>query len=179
MAIDVPCPICSAKTIYSSFSIEEIPYFGECLQTVISCKNCDYKSVDFMITEQHDPMRYELKISDSNDMMIRVVRSSSSTIRIPEIGALVEPGPGSEGFISNVEGVIDRIANAISQAIKNAGHEKKTHGNELLEKIKKIKNGEEATLIIEDPFGNCAIISKKAKKRILSENEVEKLMGRI
>lgn len=180
MAVNVPCPICSHKSLKTTFSVEEIPYFGECLQTVIICEKCSYKTVDFMITEQHEPMRFELKINEIEDMMIRVVRSSSSTIRIPEIRAIVEPGPGSDGYISNVEGVIDRITNIISQAIKISDDEKKAHGLSLLEKIKKIKNGDEtATLIIEDPFGNSAIISDKAKKRILSENEVKRLMENI
>lgn len=177
MVINVPCPICGNKTLSSNFSIENIPYFGECLQTVILCEKCGYKSVDFLITEQHEPIHYELNITQSEDMMIRVIRSSSSTICIPEIGALVEPGPHSEGFISNVEGVIERIKNAISHSIRDTNQEKKKLGKKLLEKIDRIKEGkEEATLIIEDPFGNSAIISKKAKKRVLSKEEVDKLM---
>lgn len=180
MALNVPCPICNYKNLNSNISVVEIPYFGECLQTIILCNKCNYKSVDFMITQQNEPVRYELKINDPEDMMIRVVRSSSSTINIPEIGAFVEPGPNSEGYITNVEGVIDRIQNAITISVNNADEKKKEIANNLLEKIDSIKNGEfEATLIIEDLFGNSAIFSKKANKRVLTEKEVENIKKRM
>lgn len=105
-------------------------------------------------------------------MFARVVRSSSGTIRIPEIGATVEPGPLAESFVSNIEGVLERIKNVTGDMdTENSGKKK-----EILERIEKIRNGEEkATLIIDDPLGNSAIIGKKAKKRKLTDNELKKL----
>lgn len=43
-----------------------------------------------------------------------MVRSSSSTIRIPVLGANIEPGDASEALISNVEGVLWRIHDILS-----------------------------------------------------------------
>ncbi|MBP3800305.1 MAG: hypothetical protein ILA19_04935, partial [Bacilli bacterium] len=36
-------------------------------------------------------------------LSVRVVRSQSATVTIPEIGVKVEPGPKSEGYVTNVE----------------------------------------------------------------------------
>ena len=46
--------------------------------------------------------------------MVRVVRSASARVEIPEIGVEIDPGPACEGFVSNVEGVIDRIDDVVS-----------------------------------------------------------------
>jgi len=38
-----------------------------------------------------------------------VIKSGTTTIRIPEFGAKITPGPYSEGFITNVEGVLSKV----------------------------------------------------------------------
>lgn len=125
-----------------------------------------------MISSIHEPTRYEYQINSKKDMSVRIVRSSSGTIFIPEIGASVEPGPVSEGFVSNIEGILERIKN-VTEDMETKDKKKK---KEILEKIEKIRNGKEkATLIIDDPLGNSAIIGKKAKKRKLTAKEVKKL----
>ncbi len=125
-----------------------------------------------MISSINEPTRYEYVINSKSDMRIRVVRSSSGTISIPEIGASVEPGPVSEGFVSNIEGILERIKN-VTEDMETKNKKKK---KEILEEIEKIRNGKEkATLIIDDPLGNSAIIGKKAKKRKLTDKEIKKL----
>ncbi|MBU2565058.1 MAG: hypothetical protein KJ655_02215, partial [Candidatus Thermoplasmatota archaeon] len=75
-------------------------------------------------------------------------------------------------FVSNIEGVLERIKNVI-QDIQTKNTKKK---KDVLKKIEKIVEGKEkATLIIDDPLGNSAIIGKKAKKRKLTDNELKKL----
>ncbi|MBA3044286.1 hypothetical protein FP804_04025 [archaeon] len=68
----------------------------------------------------------------------------------------------------------------IIKKIKNVIQDKKTKNTkkkkDVLKKIEKIIEGKEkATLIIDDPLGNSAIIGKKAKKRKLTDNELKKL----
>ena len=46
----------------------------------------------------------------------RVVRSTGARIEIPEFGVRIDPGPACEGFVSNVEGVLDRIGKVVKGA---------------------------------------------------------------
>ena len=173
--LDAPCPVCGKKTLYYYVNELDIPNFGKCLQSTIVCKSCGYKHSDIMMLETHEPMRYEMEIENSEDLNARVIRSTSGTIIIPEIGAKMEPGPFSEAFITNVEGVLNRFVDILLQLL----HTYPTKREEILNVMRKIgyiRHGRmKATIIIDDPFGNSAIISSKARKRILNENEIKKL----
>ena len=37
----------------------------------------------------------------------------SAAIEIPELGVRIDPGPSCQGFVSNVEGVLDRIEQVV------------------------------------------------------------------
>jgi len=106
-----------------------------------------------------------------------VVRSSSATIQIPELGVLITPGPVAEGFISNVEGVLERVEHASRMLLRDP--EKREQAGKFLQRIKEARDGSaKFTLIIKDPLGNSGIISKderKVKRRKLTSREIEKL----
>ena len=48
------------------------------------------------------------------------MRSSSCTVRIVELGLEVEPGDNATGYISNVEGVLNRFSDAIGMIQRGA-----------------------------------------------------------
>ncbi|OYT59873.1 hypothetical protein B6U71_01940 [Euryarchaeota archaeon ex4484_178] len=173
--MDAPCPICGRKSLIYRAEELDLPYFGKCLQTTIICKNCGFRHADVMMLEVHEPMEYKVKIKEEKDLYIKVVRSTSGTLMIPEIDAKLEPGPLSEAFITNVEGVLNRFVDILVQLMHDTP-EKKDDVLEILRKIGYIKHGRmEATLIIQDPLGNSAIISEKTEKRKLTEEEVKNL----
>jgi len=120
-------------------------------------------------------MRYEFKITSETDLMARVVRSSTGTLKVPELGVTVEPGPASEGYISNIEGVLDRIEQAVKLALKEARGTKRRRGEALLRKIESVRKGKlKVRVILMDPFGQSAILAGRVKKRELNRRE---LMG--
>jgi zinc finger protein len=120
-------------------------------------------------------MRYEFKITSETDLMARVVRSSTGTLKVPELGVTVEPGPASEGYISNIEGVLDRIEQAVKLALKGTRGTKRRRGEALLRKIESVRKGKlKVRVIIMDPFGQSAILAGRVKKRELNRRE---LMG--
>jgi len=173
--IDSPCPVCGKKTLIYRAEELDLPHFGKCLQTTIICRNCGFRHADVMMLEVHEPVEYKVKIESEKDMYIKVVRSTSGTLMIPEIGAKLEPGPLSEAFITNVEGVLNRFVNILVQLMHDTP-EKRDNIVEILRKIGYIRHGRmEATLIIQDPLGNSAIISEKAQRRRLSGEEVKNL----
>ena len=173
------CPVCG-RDIKILSSVYEVPYFGEVLLTSISCE-CGYKHSDSIITEIKEPRRYKIKI-DSNNLFTKVIRSSSGTIRVPELGVDIEPGPASQAFITNLEGILSRIEDVVKMARNwnSDDREKVERCNLILDKIDKTLKGEaELTLILEDPFGNSAIISDEVFIEKMSENEAAQLKSGI
>jgi zinc finger protein len=170
-AIESTCPLC-AEVLTFKFSTDEIPFFGEIMLVSASC-TCGFKYADTISLNEREAARYELEF-DSSDFATRVIRSSSGTVQIPELGVTIEPGSASEAFVSNVEGVLRRVEEVVSMATKWSSNDpgKFELGNRLLEMIDMVRRGEgKMTLVIDDPFGNSAIISARAQRRALSESE--------
>ncbi|WP_406671275.1 ZPR1 zinc finger domain-containing protein [Methanolobus sp. ZRKC4] len=170
------CPLCHEELIIN-WQGDDIPYFGEVMHITARC-DCSFRFADTIILAQRDPVRYELKIENSEDLHSRVVRSTSGTIRIPELGIDVEPGSISESYVTNIEGVLDRILNVVITATKWSvdDEEKHSRGLEIQKTLEEVIEGKGfLTVIIEDPFGNSAIISDKAKSYALSPEDSEQL----
>jgi zinc finger protein len=171
------CPVCKGKdTLEMTSKTEKIPYFGEIMESTLLCSECGYRHSDTICLEQKEPVNYTLEIKKEK-LNTRVVKSQSATLSIPELGLKVEPGPKSQGYVSNVEGVLNRFESAIATAIEWAEEEQiKENALIILEKIENLKHGDEtATLVVEDPFGHSFIADTDAKHRKLSEDEINKL----
>lgn len=155
---------------------DEIPYFGEIMHISATCK-CGFKHADTLILSEREPVRYELTISSPEDLNARVVRSTSGTIRVPELGIDIEPGPASESFVTNIEGVLERIKSIVKMTRKWTDDEVKLKRiDEILNTIEGVKSGDaELTITIEDPFGNSAILSERATHRSLTKEEMSRL----
>ncbi|MHA1722694.1 MAG: ZPR1 zinc finger domain-containing protein [Candidatus Baldrarchaeia archaeon] len=174
------CPICNSKTLTEKMTTITIPHFGEILLLTLQCKNCDFKHSDTFCVKERVPSRYSLHIEKPQDLYAKVIRSSTATMRIPELGVKVEPGPASTPFITNVEGVLERVKNIVETAKRWTEDEKKQEKcNKILDIIEEVKKGKEkVTIIIEDPFGNSAIIHSQRGKVLverLSQDEIKKL----
>lgn len=168
------CPVCG-KELSTSWVKDDIPFFGEVMHITSLCE-CGFRYADTLILAEREPVRYELRIKSKEDLNARVVRSTSGTIRIPELGTDIEPGPASESFVSNIEGVLDRVEGILRNVMLWDEKDKTRRAKELLRTIEKIKTGEyEVTVIIEDPLGNSAIIAEDAIKRKLSREEAVRL----
>ena len=159
------CPFCHTPNLSLMEREEEIPYFGKVYLFSMACSNCKYKKSDLECAENKPPVKFTLDINSEEDMKIRVVRSSEGTIKIPRIGS-IEPGPTANGFISNVEGVLQRIKDQVERLREEEEDEEiKKKAKNMIKKINKVMWGQESVkLIIEDPSGNSAIISEKAVK---------------
>ncbi len=162
-----PCPSCSNEIEYR-YQTEDIPYFSEILIVSANCPSCGYRYVDTQLLRDAEPSRYEFSVSAAEDLAVRVVRSMSGTVRIPELGVEIEPGPACDGFVTNVEGVLNRIENVVEGALLWAEGGERENAERLLELIARARAGTlPFTLILDDPRGNSAIVSEKAHKKPL------------
>ena len=128
----------------------------------MTCTSCKYHKADVESTEQKEPVKYEFEISGEEDMKVRVVKSSEATVKIPHI-VTISPGPSAQGFVTNIEGILNRVKHQIEVAKEaEEDDEYKKKAKNLLKKLMKIMWGQEKQkIIIEDPSGNSAIISEK------------------
>jgi zinc finger protein len=173
------CPICNAEITFD-WETKDIPHFGEALIIAGVCECCGFKLSDTILLSQGEPVRYTITIEEPEDLNARVIRSTSGTIRLPELGIDVEPGPASEAYISNVEGVLQKVKGIVAFATKSARdagvEENVQRGEEILDRIERAMVGEgPLTVVLEDPLGNSAIVSEKAVSTRLTPEECEDL----
>jgi zinc finger protein ZPR1 len=158
-----PCPCCNTEIEYS-YQTENIPYFSDILIISALCGSCGYKYVDTQLLREKEPVRFELNVDSVEDLAIRVIRSMSASLEVPELGVRIDPGPACQGFVSNVEGVLDRIEQIVIGALTWGEGEEQKNARILLDKINRVKDGFlPITLILEDRCGNSAIISDKVR----------------
>ena len=159
-----PCPCCNSEIEYL-YKTENIPFFSDILIISAVCPACGYKFVDTQLLKHGDPARYTVSVESEQDLAIRVVRSMSASLEIPELGVRIDPGPACDGFISNVEGVLDRIGTVVEGAARNGTDDEKVSAAALLANIARVKAGQfPVTLILEDPSGNSGLIADKTVK---------------
>jgi len=159
------CPMCKQKTLTLSEAEKEVPYFGKVYLFSMTCSNCKYHKADVECLEKNEPSRYTFEINSEDDMKVRVIKSSEATVKIPHV-TTITPGPASNGYITNIEGILSRVKKQVEVARDTAEEqEDRKKAKNLLKKITKIMWGRQnQKIIIEDPSGNSAIISDKAEK---------------
>lgn len=189
----VRCPVCSDGELDFLTDQITIPYFGDVVISTISCPKCGFRSSDVVPMETRIPKRYSVVIDSPDKIDLRVIRSGTSTVRIPEIQARIDPGEFSEGYVTNVEGILKRVQDILFQLISDMGiepisgerNEKKARALELAQFLGYFIDGpipedSHITLIIEDPMGNSAIISSEdgaVSEEVLTPDEIEELLS--
>jgi zinc finger protein len=177
------CPLCQADMVIK-WQKDTIPYFGDIMYTTANCGQCTFRFADTIILSGKEPVCWSMPIRTESDLNARVIRSTSGTIIIEELGVMVEPGPISESYVTNVEGILQRIRGVITSTVRwsemDDDFEKVDIALDLLNKIDSVVDNPETapislTLQIKDPLGNSAIISANAESRKLTAEELEDL----
>lgn len=181
-----PCPICGDDDSLRMLAMTaEIPYFGEHTQITLSCEKCGFRQTDFIPAEEKGALCHTLHITKPEHLQARVVRGSSGTVRLPELDLEVAPGNHSTGYVSNIEGVLQRFIDIIEMVFRQtrSDAEEREEGTEeavllmteMLTTLEGLKQGESlgsCTLEIRDPNGHSTIAHEDAVVRELSEAEV-------
>src|SRR3989338_286527 len=105
------CPMCQKDTLTLYETEQDVPHFGKIFIFGMQCKDaeCNYKQNDVESEKASDPCKIEFTTTNAKDMQVRVVKSSEATIKIPTLRMSVEPGIASDGYVSNVEGLLQRF----------------------------------------------------------------------
>lgn len=169
------CPMCFKDTLTLIDAEREIPYFGRVYLFSMDCSSCNYHKADIESAEEKEPCKYSFEVSSEADLNIRVVKSANATVKIPRIMS-IESGPTSNGYVTNVEGILNRVKVMLEKARDDAeDNEDRKKAKNMLKKIQDVLWGrDKITITIEDPTGNSSIISEKAVKGKLSIKKDEK-----
>lgn len=163
------CPFCNKKTLTLTEARREVPFFGVCYIFSMDCSNCKYHKADVESEEDHGKVKYSFTVENEEDLKVRVVKSSNATVKFGSIGSM-EPGESANGFITNVEGLLNRIKHQVETlrdvASDDGDKETLKKAKNHLKKLTRVLWGQEPLKItLTDPTGNSAIISPKAEKK--------------
>lgn len=190
--LNFPCPSCESEGSMKLLSLSsEIPYFGEHTQITIICDSCGMRQTDFIPSEERGALAYTLSIENLEHLNARVVRGASGTLRIPELDLEVSPGNQATGYVSNVEGVINRFRDIIQMMIRQIQRELESESDidgDIYQQLEKLLQLELAltalasgnlfgdlSIQVLDPKGHSIIGHEDAIKRELSTEEAEEL----
>ena len=166
----IECPICR-----HNFNIEEflydMPLVGKIIISSGKCGNCGYRWNDVRLAEIKGPRKIVVDVKDPNDVNALVVRSSTASIVIPELGVEITPGPVSLGYITTIEGVLLDVLDKINFLCQEGETPPETCA-EKKKMVEKARNGEiPFTFILIDPEGTSTIVSDKARILPLEKKE--------
>ncbi len=177
--VDVRCPQCHVDGHVSMLSMSsEIPYFGEHTQITVICDSCGWKHTDFIPSDGDKVGFWSILIDSQEKNSARIIRSSSCTIRIPELDLEVSPGGSSSGYITNIEGVLMRFIDAVRSVIRDLEEADPDFlaAQDLLRSLLSTIDGSNVlTLELLDPRGRSQIINEDADSRDLYESEMATL----
>ncbi len=142
-------------------TLVDVPHFGETLLYTVVCADCGFKKSDVLSLTQKPAKSYTFHVKGTAHFGVRVVKSSNATIKIPEFLFESFPGPEAQGFIGNIESLIEQVeATVKSLKVWTKNNIKKSQKLVRLEtQLRKARKGVlPFTVILEDPSGNSAIL---------------------
>ena len=160
------CPICGAQELTLMEAERDIPFFGAVAIFSMDCNACKYHKADVEALEKHEGSKFTIEVSSEEDLKIRVIKSSTATVKVAHVGS-IEPGEAANGYITNIEGILNRLKRQIEFIRDNAEDKSDSKkAKNILKKLQKVLWGQESMKVtLEDPNGNSAIISDKAEKK--------------
>ena len=159
-----PCPMCHNSTLTLREAAREIPFFGMCFIFSMDCGSCDYHMADVEVEGDGKPIKHTLTIESEEDLNIRIIKSSTAIIKVPRL-VEITPGAISNGYVTNVEGILNRIKKVIESQKDDEDSSIRKKAKNQLKKIQRVIWGRENLILtITDPKGNSAIVSDKVKK---------------
>ncbi len=149
------------------------------------------RQTDFIPSEERGALAYTLSIENLEHLNARVVRGASGTLRIPELDLEVSPGNQATGYVSNVEGVINRFRDIIQMMIRQIQRELESESDidgDIYQQLEKLLQLELAltalasgnlfgdlSIQVLDPKGHSIIGHEDANKKEEKTEEAEEL----
>jgi len=159
------CTFCGENKLTLREDEVEIPHFGRVFVLSMDCSACNYRKSDIEPAESKEPCKYTFEVNSEDDLNVKIVKSGDATVKIPHV-ITMEPGPASSGYITNVEGLIEKVKKIVEDSVEGEEDSSaKKKAKNINKKLGKVLVGrEKLKIIIEDPTGHSVIVSDKAQK---------------
>ncbi|MCX8186517.1 MAG: ZPR1 zinc finger domain-containing protein [Sulfolobales archaeon] len=152
----VRCVNCGNHSFKISLYLYGAPLVGNVLIESGTCSKCNYRKSDVSALDSGRFKTIKVFIKSPEDLNALIVKSSTAEIVIPELGVEVYPGPASYGYITTVEGLLERVLDIVP-----TGCEERKECIDKCNLIKDAMNGlVKFTLIIKDPSGRSTVIGE-------------------
>ncbi len=155
------CPTCGQGFLEFKDSEYVAPHFGRILLSLTLCPRCGFKQRQVTLLEEHEPSIYSIGVSSIDDLSIRIIRSDTASIKIPELNVEINPGLVADATISNVEAILLDIRDR-AEFLRDASdtEEERYNAENFLEQLNLALEGKKPfTVLMADPRGNSKIIS--------------------
>ena len=163
------CPVCfKQKATFTEYETVD-PYAGPISIFAIKCNDCGFKNSDIELINPGVPAEYKIDIESKEDLSIRVIKSGECEIKIPSFRISVDSGANSEGYISNIEGLLLKFKQQV-ETLKEGEEDKAKRKKikNILKGIEEVLEGEKKiTIKLIDKSGNSSIISDKVEMKKL------------
>ncbi len=158
---EIKCPLCRNTMVVEEY-LYNMPLVGKVLIASGRCRVCGYRFSDVRLAEPREPRRIVYRVEKPGDENTLVIRASTASIKIPELGVEITPGPVAHGYITTVEGIIIDVLEK-TEFLCSTSDAPRDKCRKKIRELEAARNVEKPfTLIIEDPDGVSAILSPKA-----------------
>ena len=137
----------------------DIAHFGKVFIFSMSCEGCNYRKADVEPAEEGEPAKYTLDVDSDKDMNIKIIKAGDATVKIPYI-TTIEPGPAGEGYITNVEGLLNRVKAAVEAAGEAERNIKDAEGY-ALERINRAKGDANRFLMQWNEYNKAKDVTRR------------------
>ena len=162
------CPTCGKPKLTLIEAQTEVPYFGKLYLFSMQCEACGFKKSDIEPENRHTPERWEFIVEKQADLAVRIVKSAEAKVQLGRLGS-IEPGAAAEGYITNIEGLLDRFKQQV-QHVKDSAEsdDERKAAKRVLKKLQRVLWGDDPLkVVVDDPSGASAIISERATRKAL------------
>ncbi|MHA1805758.1 MAG: ZPR1 zinc finger domain-containing protein [Promethearchaeota archaeon] len=160
------CPVCEEGILEIFHHVHDLPDGDKMLIIKFECNHCNFHKNDIIpLTTNVEAGIMTLRISCPEDLKSKIYRSPTGKLEIPELGLLVEPGPKSDFYITNVEGILERFKEAVLIFLKDMppNDPEREKIVKILEDLDKALEGNlNFTVILTDSEGGSYILPVNA-----------------
>jgi zinc finger protein len=146
---EIECPVCGGKMLIREVEYE-LPLIGRALIVSKKCTHCGYRRNDVVPLTLRKHRRLYIRVEKSQDLYVKVLRSPTARIYIPELGLELKPGVDAEMFITNIEGILQLFNDALIRLKVLTGSDVTQVSQKILEAL---KAQYPFTVVVDDPLG--------------------------
>lgn len=151
----VKCPSCGEYELTISMYAVETRFFGKVVIESGKCSKCGFLYRDVYLAEYGEPKKFEVKVLPGKAGDYLLIKSSSATVIIPELGIEITPGPAAQGYITTARGILENVYELLNRLCQEVDEE----CSKKLDEVSKAIEGEVGfTLIVEDPLGRSSVV---------------------